>query len=70
MEDKEYESLIKEIKKKRLDVKIKKIVTTLRERKQSEETIKVKLELFQECCRLNDYQIDINWAMRNIFGIK
>jgi hypothetical protein len=70
MTDKEYESLIKEIKKKRLDAKIKKIVNTLKERKQSEETIKTKIELYKQICHSTDSFVDINWAMKNIFGIK
>ena len=62
MRDEDYEKLIKEIKKKRLDAKINKILALVESRK-----IETKRwELFKEVCISTDIHIDPSWALEQI----
>jgi hypothetical protein len=65
MTDKDYEKLIKEIKKKRLDSKVKKILELVESRKI--ET--ARWELLKEFCISTDIYIDPKWAVENILKI-
>jgi hypothetical protein len=65
MRDEDYEKLIKEIKKKRLDAKINKILALVESRKIEN----ARWEMLKEMCISTDIHIDTKWAIENILKI-
>ena len=67
MDDKEYSFLIKDIKEKRMKIRVNKILSQLDKFELNEAVTKFRIDLYQELCRTNGKYVCTNWALKNIF---
>ena len=70
MDDKEYRHLIRDIKEKRMKIRVKEILTYIPECELEEARTKFRIDLYCELCRVHGKYVSVDWALKSIFNIE
>jgi len=67
MTDEEYSFLIRDIKEKRMMIRVKEILSYLNESEINDVRTKFSIDLYCELCRVHGKYVNVEWALKNIF---